>query len=410
MGEGARPGNMHKAIGHIRTALLLSCLLGASLAFGADADLEKRLSSKDAAVANAAADELIRSADRAEPLSLMLASSRLFQRGDRDNAVYWFYAGQLRARYSPQLTGENAQLIAIFLMTIGEPINAYAMRDIKKMTPVLDRVLKWDEQTFPAWARENKIDPANPELLQRRVRARDGLAALIAELKSKPEEYERKAREYKSPEELQREQILAQEELVKRGYSTVPLDWNVGGRILRIPANYTTPGGYSTPPNPTLTELVAVVFLPDFVGYTRDNWRGLGDNRNVMFVRIGADGRRKPEEVIEAFIATQPPVTKAFGFDAYYFDSRKTKAQLPLSGYSVEYVFAGKRAKGDAAYVVCQAPEPNITRPNPQCEVFIFDRPSGLRMHTRFSQDHAAKWPQIVARLSELLDSWVIAQ
>jgi hypothetical protein len=142
MGEGARPRNMDKAIGHIRTALLLSCLLGASLACGADADLEKRLSSKDAAVANGAADELIRSADRAEPLSLMLASSRLFLRGDRDNAVYWFYAGQLRARYFPQLTGENAQLIAIFLMTIGEPINAYGMRDIKKMTPVLDRVLK----------------------------------------------------------------------------------------------------------------------------------------------------------------------------------------------------------------------------------------------------------------------------
>lgn len=404
------PGNMHKAIGRIPTALLLSCLLGTALAWGADVDLEKRLSSKDAVVANAAADELIRSADRAEPLSVMLAASRLFQRGDRDNAVYWFYAGQLRARYSPQLTGENAQLIPIFLMTIGEPINAYAMRDIKKMTPVLDKVLNWDEQTFPTWARENQIDSANPELLQRRTRARDGLAALIAELKSKPEEYESKAREYKNPEELQREQILAQEEQVKRGYSTAPLDWNVGGRILRVPANYTTPGGYSIPPNPSLTELVAVVFLPEFVGYTRENWRALGNNRNVMFVRIGAHAREKPEEVIEAFIATRPPMTKAFGFDAYYFDSRKTKARLPLNGYSVEYVIAGKRAKGDPVYVVCQAPEPNITRANPQCEAFIFDRPSGLRMHTRFSQEHAAKWPQIVARLSELLDSWLIAQ
>ena len=75
----------------------------------------------------------------------------------------------------------------------------------------------------------------------------------------------------------------------------------------------------------------------------------------------------------------------------------------------MEYVLAGKRAQGDTTYMVCQAPEPNITRAAPRCELFIFDPSSGLRIRARFSQDHAPQWLNMVAQLTTMLDSWLVA-
>jgi hypothetical protein len=389
-------------------AVLLACLALALPARGQGDSLEQRLSSTDPGVSRAAAEEVLKSADRAEPLILMQASSRLFVLGDKDKGVFWFYAGQLRARYSPQLTGENSQLITIFVMTLGEEINAYAMRDVATMITTINKALAWDAQTFDAWARANKIDPLDPELGQRRTRARDGLVAFTATLKSKQQEYEKQAREYKSFAQRQQEEQTQAAESVKQNYTTALLERMVGGQTLRIPANYLTPNGRAVPAQEATRELTVIVFLPTFGGYTRDNWSTVSGNKNVMWVRVNGDSSRKPEELIEAFIATGPPITQAFGFDAYYFDSRKTKARLPLHGYSVEYVLAGKRGTGDATYMVCQAPEPGITRPAPRCELFIFDPPSGLRIRATFSQDHAPQWLKMVTQLSKMLDSWLV--
>ncbi len=389
-------------------AVLLVCLAFARPARAQVDSLEQRLLSTDPAVSRAAVEEVLKSADRAEPLTLMQASSRLFVRGDKDKGVFWFYAGQLRARYSPQLTGEASQLITIFVMTLGEEINAYAMRDVATMTKTIGQALAWDAQTFDAWARANKIDPLDPELVQRRKRARDGLVAFAGELKSKQQHYEQQAREYKSFEQRQQEEQAEAAESVKQNYTTAPLERVVGGATLRIPANYLTPNGRAVPAQETTKEVTVTVFLPSFGGYTRDNWNAVSGNKNVMWVRLNGDSSRKPEELIEAFIATGPPITQAFGFDAYHFDSRKTKARLPLHGYSTEYVLAGKRGKGDATHMVCQAPEPGIIRPAPRCELFIFDPPSGVRIRATFNQDHAPQWLTMVAQLSKMLDAWLV--
>src|SRR5262245_58927419 len=71
------------------------------------------------------AEETLANAEVSEPLALMGAAIQLNRSGSKDESVFWFYAGQLRARYSPQLKGENSQLVLIFTAA-GEAINAHA--------------------------------------------------------------------------------------------------------------------------------------------------------------------------------------------------------------------------------------------------------------------------------------------
>ena len=390
-----------------RTGALMLCLAVAAPAFSDPAKLVDRLASKDPAVARAAVTEVLAEADRAEPLAIMLAASRQLEFGAKDDAVLWFYAGQLRARYSPLLTGEASQQLTISTVTLGESINAHGMRDIVRMIELIAKAMQWDEKTYDAWAKAHKLDPDNAELLKRRSDARDGLVAFATDLKANRQKYEKAAREYKSPEQLQREA----EESVQRDYTTAPLERVVGGKTLRIPANYLTAHGLTARPRESTRELTLVLFLPKFVGYTLENWRDLSSNKNVMWVRLKADAGPKPEALIEAFIATEPPTTQLFGTTAYHFDARETKARLPLQSVSTHHVIAGKGAQGGPAYLICQAPEPGVSiKPAPRCELFALDATTGLRVHAQFFQDHARQWQRIEAHLSEFLKTWATAQ
>ena len=383
--------------------MLLLCLVVASPGWSQPANLAERLASKDPAVARAAVDEVLSDAGLAEPLVLMQAASRQLEFGSKDDAVMWFYAGQLRARYSPLFTGEQSQQVTISTMTLGEGINAHGMRDIVKMIELIAKAMHWDEKTYDAWAKANKLDPDSAELLKRRADARDGLVAFATDLKTNRLKYEKTAREYKSPEQLQREA----EESVQRDYTTTPLERVVGGKTLRIPANYVTVHGLTARPRESIRELTLVLFLPKFVGYTLDNWRDLSSNKNVMWVRLKPDTGPKPEELIEAFIATEPPTTQLFGTTAYHFDSRATKARLPLQTASTHHVIAGKGTQGAPVYLICQAPEPGVSiKPAPRCEMFALDATTGLRVHAQFFQDHGPQWRRIEANLSEFLKSW----
>jgi len=392
---------------YARTGALMLCLALSAPAFSDPAKLVDRLASKDPAVARAAVTEVLADAERAEPLALMLAAARELELGDKDEAVLWFYAGQLRARYSPLLTAETSQQLTISTVTLGEGINMHGMRDIVRMIELLAKAMRWDEKTYDAWAKAHKLDPNSADLLKRRADARDGLVAFATDLKVNRQKYEKTAREYKSPEQVHREA----EESVQRDYTTAPLERVVGGKTLRIPANYLTAHGLTARPRESTRELSLVVFLPKFVGYTLENWRDLSSNKNVMWVRLKADAGPRPEELIEAFIATEPPTTPLLGTVAYHFDARVTKARLPLQSVSTHHVIAGKGAQGAPTYLICQAAEPGASiKPAPRCELFALDATTGLRIHAQFFHDHAPQWQKIEAHLGEFLKTWAATQ
>ena len=86
--------------------------------------------------------------DRQPYAYIELAATRLKQ-GRSDEAVFWFYLGQLRwrfellARSDPDPSAGPA-LFNSMMSVLGTPVNEYAYGDIPKLVATLDAVLAWD--------------------------------------------------------------------------------------------------------------------------------------------------------------------------------------------------------------------------------------------------------------------------
>lgn len=111
--------------------------------------MKEKLESCDPRIAVAAADELIKNPGMLkEPLELFSPAFVLFLHGKKDDAVFWFYAAQLRVRYQLVFEkGDRGQLLSVMMMTMGPAINNYAFQDISSLNRILDRVLEWDKST-----------------------------------------------------------------------------------------------------------------------------------------------------------------------------------------------------------------------------------------------------------------------
>jgi hypothetical protein len=87
--------------------------------------------------------------DQYIPPVLYLISSFLFEEGKRDDAAFWFYAGQLRARYDAnRCTNETAESAVRSLNhEFGGPINRYEISDPSKLETLIAKVVDWDRKT-----------------------------------------------------------------------------------------------------------------------------------------------------------------------------------------------------------------------------------------------------------------------
>ena len=86
------------------------------------------------------------------PTALYAYAKRLFEAGRKDDAVMWFYAGQLRFRYhlkaNPSLPrdGEPA-LMASLNATVGQTINEWAGGSPREWAASTQKALDWDAKT-----------------------------------------------------------------------------------------------------------------------------------------------------------------------------------------------------------------------------------------------------------------------
>jgi hypothetical protein len=124
--------------------------------------------------------------EKQHPAAYYVLAGKLFEAGQKDEAVFWFYAGQLRYRFhlaaNPTLprSGDPA-LFASLTDVVGAPINGYAFGDIPQLVATIDKVLGWDERTDNAFTSKT----AHAATLKG---IRDGLTGMRAQVLSRSDE------------------------------------------------------------------------------------------------------------------------------------------------------------------------------------------------------------------------------
>jgi hypothetical protein len=129
-----------------------------------------------------ALDELIRIIPDQHPAHYYMLATRLFQANRKDEAVFWFYAGQLRYRIRltchPDLAPDTEPaLFGSLHETVGRQINEHAGADPRAWAATMERALAWDAATH------NGFEPKAP------CRAaiadqRGGMGGLIAHVRN----------------------------------------------------------------------------------------------------------------------------------------------------------------------------------------------------------------------------------
>jgi hypothetical protein len=154
--------------------------------------LKERLDSCDPKIAVAAAGEIINQPGTLkEPLELFSPALVLFLHGKKDDAVFWFYAAQLRVRYQLVFEkGDRGQLLSVMMMTTGPAINNYAFQDISNLNRTLDRVLEWDKKTPNPFREKTRSEGDDKQIEQ----VYSGFRELKAKLVSEKDDLEQKAR------------------------------------------------------------------------------------------------------------------------------------------------------------------------------------------------------------------------
>ena len=103
------------------------------------------------------------------PATYYLYAGRLFGEDKKDDAVFWFYVGQLRyrihlkARPGGDPSGDPA-LFSSLSATIGQSINEYAGGSVEGWVAAIDRALTWDEAHPDGFTPKDEFPDARAEI------------------------------------------------------------------------------------------------------------------------------------------------------------------------------------------------------------------------------------------------------
>ena len=86
--------------------------------------------------------------DYAPPV-LYLLSNVLFRAGNRDDGMFWYHAGQLRARFDANRCADISarQAVGVLNQTYGPMISKYSFQDPPRLEKLVLRVVEWDRKT-----------------------------------------------------------------------------------------------------------------------------------------------------------------------------------------------------------------------------------------------------------------------
>ena len=92
-----------------------------------------------------AVDSILIDPESFNPSVLYVLSNVLFSQGKKDEAMFWFYTGQLRARNDANLCLDKTagQAVSFLNNTFGLEINKYAFQDIEKLKTTVQKVVEY---------------------------------------------------------------------------------------------------------------------------------------------------------------------------------------------------------------------------------------------------------------------------
>lgn len=190
----------------------------------------------------------------------------------------------------------------------------------------------------------------------------------------------------------------------------------LGDLEYQFPINYITPRGRDEPNTFVATNygFGFYLFLPDFGGYTKQNWRDQFDLQLITVSRVRRfnPGKTKNDAIERSSRHGDPwesyQVLKQFyrdtpSFKSYGLEGYKSRGQ------NSRVLWTGQRSDGDFVFLLTSlapgvAPKPGIT--NPQCVVRYLNRKDGLYIDYRYSQDHLEKWRDVDDGIWAKLNSW----
>jgi hypothetical protein len=207
-------------------------------------------------------------------------------------------------------------------------------------------------------------------------------------------------------------------------YSTKPKRVFLGEREYRIPANYFSPKQRDEPDTLRAGEsgFGFFLFLPDFGGYTKDNWQDHFDRRLIYVVQVKEadknrmirqrDGTYRPihpsayGDAMAAFENRRPrleelPSFKLHGLEGYQYKGRRTH----------QIIWTGTRSSGEFFFLECSLAPGETEKPGavfPLCQTRYYSEKEDLRIAYRYPREHLAKWREIDDAIWARLHSWQV--
>jgi hypothetical protein len=133
----------------------------------------------------------------AHPINYYIYAEQLFQAGRKDQALQWFYAGQLRYRFLLKAvpgseSAGGAPLFDSLLEEFGPPLNHYGASDPTNWVKQIDAALQWDASNPNGYTSKTRYARQLHD-------ARDGLVNFRAYIVAHADELRKKAEATPAP-------------------------------------------------------------------------------------------------------------------------------------------------------------------------------------------------------------------
>jgi len=124
-------------------------------------------------------DQLKNGIENQHPTYFYILAEKLFAAGQKDDAVFWYYTGQLRYRVYLVVNKDKLDpsgdpaVFSSLSEEIGRPINEYAFGDIPRLVKTIDAVIAWDQSHANALTPRTKYQSQYDQVVAGLIQMRD---------------------------------------------------------------------------------------------------------------------------------------------------------------------------------------------------------------------------------------------